>query len=66
MPIVRFWRSTRDVQIFAASGFPIIGTFSACVTSGGLYQCSSFDSAGTLITCAKPQRSESVVVMAET
>jgi hypothetical protein len=36
--MVRFWRSTWDVQIFAGSGFPMTGTRSVCVTSGGLYR----------------------------
>src|ERR1035437_8127508 len=44
MRIVRFWRSTCDVQFLAESGSPMAGTFSACVTLGGLYRrrCQAF------------------------
>src|ERR1019366_8730418 len=38
MRMVRFWRSTWLVQVLAGSGLPLTGTFSALVTSGGLYR----------------------------
>src|ERR1022692_3434230 len=61
MRIVKFCLSMWLVQIKLLSGLPMTGTFSACVTSGGLYRCSSLDSAYTLVSWAKSQRSGSVV-----
>jgi hypothetical protein len=64
--IVKFWRSTWLVQIFAGSGLPMTGTRSVCVTSGGLYRrWPSGSLTYTLISCAKSQRSEGVVVIAD-